>query len=563
MSLRDELIQYSRDVINGKLLACQKHKWACERFLRDIEREGTEEFPYLFKEEKGERFLDWMRLFRHTKGALAGTYIEPVDLQKFVYGNVYGWVHMHTGLRRFKKVYNQRARKNAKSQELACVTSYGTFADNESMAEAYIGATKTEQSRIVWNEIKAQLAGAPELQGKYEIAYGKITHLKSGSIISALSKDAGKTGDGFSPSLAVLDEYHAHPDNSILTILTSGQAARTQPLTIIITTAGFNLSSPCYREEYVYASQLLDPDQDVENEEFFAMINELDKGDDIKDEKVWIKANPIVALTENGLNYLRSELKLALQVPEKMRSYMTKNMNVWMDAKEDGYMDMRKWREQAVEEPNDLRNYPVWVGLDLSTTTDLTSVGFVFKISQNHFIVKQHSFMPEDKLHERINSDRVPFDLWEKQGYLTTTPGSVVDYSYIEQHLLDMRDEGYQIQEIDYDKWNASYFAQQMEMQGFTMVEIPQMIRHLSLPTKDLRKGVFGKTVEHTNDPLLNWAMGNAIQKTDAQENIMIDKAKSKERIDPVAAVINAYSRATVVGGTGDLSSHFLNNWSL
>ncbi|WP_238594754.1 terminase large subunit domain-containing protein, partial [Caenibacillus caldisaponilyticus] len=161
------MIDYANGCLNGQVVACQKHKWAAQRFLRDIEREGTDAFPYVFNEQKAMRFLLWMSQFKHTKGKLQGQRIQPHPIQIFVFGNIYGWVHRDTGLRRFRKAYWQVGRKNAKSQSLACVGSYEDMALGENMAEVYIGATKTEQSRIVWNEIKAQLAGCPELKGKY------------------------------------------------------------------------------------------------------------------------------------------------------------------------------------------------------------------------------------------------------------------------------------------------------------------------------------------------------------------------------------------------------------
>src|SRR5699024_2832150 len=165
----------------------------------------------------------------------------------------------------------------------------------------------------------------------------------------------------------------------------------------------------------------------------------------------WEKANPIICSSETGKNFLKKELKIALDVPEKMRNFLTKNMNIWVDAKDDGYMNMSKWNE-CVSKEMDLRKYPVWIGIDLSTTTDLSSIGMVFRLDDGSFAIKQHSFMPSDKLQERMNTDNVPFDLWEKQGYLTTTPGSVVDYSFIEQFINEMDEEGYDIQEINYDK---------------------------------------------------------------------------------------------------------------
>jgi phage terminase large subunit-like protein len=565
MSLRERLIEYSDQVINGDIVACQKHKWACHRFLFDLEREGSDGFPYIFDEERGERFLDWMRSFKHRKGILAGKYIEPHIIQEFNFGNIYGWVHRESEYRRFTKGFWEVARKNAKSQSLGAVGSYEGSAFGEASAEVYCAATKKEQAKIVWDEIEGMIKANEFLRDKFKVAYGTITHIKSDSFIKPLSKEDRKTGDGYNPQCGIIDEYHAHETDEMYEIIESGMGARPQPLMMIITTAGFNLNNPCYRVEYQYVSQILDPNSPIENENYFVMINELDKGDDIKDETVWEKANPIICSYENGREYLRKRLKAALDVPEKMTKFLTKNMNIWVDAKENGYMDMAKWKKckSKVEEVKmDLRQFPVWLGSDLSATTDLTSLGLVFSLPDNKFVVKQHSFMPEDKLQERINSDRVPFDLWEQQGHLTTTPGSIVDYSFVEQQAVEWREYGYQIQEVDYDKWNASHFAQNLESLGFTTIEIPQMLRHLSLPTKDFRKFVYANNIIHFDDPLLTWAIGNAITKMDAQENIMLDKAKSKDRIDPIAAIINAFSGA-MSGHSEDLSSHFLNNWRM
>lgn len=560
--LTDRLIKYSDSILSGEIVACRKHKWAVRRFLNDLERQSSEDFPYVFDEERAVRFLNWMRLFKHRKGILAGQYIEPHIIQKFVFGNIYGWIHKDTKLRRFNKAYFQVGRKNAKSQSLGTVGSYEASAFGEPFAEVYMTATKKDQAKIVWDETHDMIMSHPEMKDRFNVAYGTITHKKSGSIIKPLSKEDRKTGDGHNPQCGIIDEYHAHPTSEMYDVIDSGMGARSQPLMMIITTAGFNLNHPCYRVEYKYVSRILDPNDPVENDRYFVMINELDKDDDIKDEDNWEKANPIICSYEGGRQYLRDQLKIALDVPERMRNFLTKNMNIWVDAKDDGYMPMNKWKDCKAKSEMDLKQFPVWVGLDLSTTTDLTSVGMVFKLPDNKYVVKQRSFMPEDKLYERMNSDNVPFDLWEKQHHLTTTPGAVVDYSYVEQHLLDLRDEGYDIQEINYDKWNATHIAQILEGHGFEMVEIPQMLRHLSGPTKDFRANVFSKNVIHLDDPLLNWALGNAVIRMDAQENIMIDKSKSTERIDPVAAILNAFSRATV-GQAQDLSSHFLNNWGL
>ncbi len=559
-TIKQFLIDYSREVISGEIVACEKHIWACERFLNDVSREGTREFPYVFDDEKARRFLYWMTQFKHTKGPLQGENIVPEPIQIFIFGNVYGWVHKDTGYRRFKKVYWQVGRKNTKTQSLACVGSYEAMANDEYMSEVYIGATKTEQAKICWNEIKAQIMQADLLnkpEKKYRIAYGKIEHPKTQSKIEALSKDAGKTGDGFNPQCGIIDEYHAHKTSEIYDVLASGMAARAQPLMLIITTAGFELNNPAYRVEYDYVSRILDPNKVEQNEQYFVMINELDKGDDVKDEKNWIKANPIVAANEHGLNYLRGELEVALAVPEKMRNFMTKNMNIWVNMRENGYMDMQAWTDCGSDKILDLKKRECYVGIDLSKTIDLTAASFIFPLDDGSFAVESHGFMPEDTLHERMKTDNVPYDLWKKRGWLTTTDGAVVDYDYIRAYIKKMEKEnGWRIKEIGYDPYNATQFAQQMEADGYTMVEIRQGVATLSEPTKDFRAKVKAKKIIHPKNDLLTWAMGNAVTKVDAQENIMLDKSKSTQRIDPAAALINAYVRASQINNEVDLNAY-------
>jgi phage terminase large subunit-like protein len=565
MSFLDRVFNYCDDILNGNIKAGKKHKWAVKRFLRDYQECQSNDSLFYFDENELDDFYWFSREFRHVEGILAGQPIELVDFQLFIATNIFCFKKKSNDARKIRKVYIQLGRKNAKSQFLAIISAYITFFGDEKQRVFIAGWTR-DQSSEVYDAVLTGIRSSELLESKWNQSYGKINISKNSSVIIPLSKEARKTGDGKNPSVGIVDEYHAHETSEIYDVLASGMVARKEPLMFIITTAGFNLSRPCFKE-YEYVSKVLDPDMPQENDEYFAIICELDKDDegnlidDIKDESVWIKANPIVATYDEGLTAIRSELKVALEQPEKMRNFLTKNMNVWIDAKPNGYMKMGKWKS-AIIKPKEVMPYPVFLGLDLSSTTDLTSIGMTFQLPNRKFIVQQHSFMPEDKLQERMNTDNVRFDLWRDQGYLTTTPGSVVDYSYVEQHIIDMREQGYNIVEIDFDKWNATHLIQILENHGFTMVEIPQFLRHLSFPTKEFRSAVYRRNVQHFGDPLLHWALSNAITKTDAQENIMLDKDKSIERIDPAAAVINSFSRA-MVGATQDLSSHFLNNWSM
>lgn len=571
MTLTDELIQYSKDCIADTRHVCQKHRWACERFLNDLKKSGTKEFPYIFDEEKALRFFEWAALHKHTKGVLAGEPIEFTPIQRFIFGNVYGWVHQDTGLRRFRKAYWQVARKNAKSQSLAIVGDYELMALGEPMSEVYIGATKSMQAKIIYNEVVAMLKRCPLLKGRWHESYGVIRHPKSDSILRALSKDDGKTGDGLNPQCGLIDEYHAHPTDEILEVINTGMVARRQPLLFIITTAGTNFGGPCYRVEYPLVEKILDPSLDFDVADYFCMVNELDRDqegnliDDVKDEECWVKANPIAATYPEGLANIRSKLASALESPEKMESFLTKNMNLWVNQSAMSYMDMAKWKERGAitEIPVDTYGRSAYVGIDLSKRIDLTAAGIILPIDVDgifKYVVRAHGFIPEDTVAVHEKTDKVPYRAWAKAGYLTITPGDVVDYRFIEAWIHETTDDlGVNVKELCYDPYNATHFAQDFDAQGIITVEVRQGMRTLSEPTKAFREEAYRGNILHEPNPLLDWAISNAVTKRDHNENIILDKEKSTNRIDPIAAVINAFSRARVTAEE-DMSDYVLSD---
>ena len=571
MTLTDELIQYSKGCIADTRHVCQKHRWACERFLNDLKKSGTKDFLYIFDEEKALRFFEWAALHKHTKGVLAGEPIEFTPIQRFIFGNVYGWVHQDTGLRRFRKAYWQVARKNAKSQSLAIVGDYELMALGEPMSEVYIGATKSMQAKIIYNEVVAMLKRCPLLKGKWHESYGVIRHPKSDSILRALSKDDGKTGDGLNPQCGLIDEYHAHPTDEILEVINTGMVARRQPLLFIITTAGTNFGGPCYRVEYPLVEKILDPSLDFDVADYFCMVNELDRDqegnliDDVKDEECWVKANPIAATYPEGLANIRSKLASALESPEKMESFLTKNMNLWVNQSAMSYMDMAKWKERGAitEIPVDTYGRSAYVGIDLSKRIDLTAAGIILPIDVDgifKYVVRAHGFIPEDTVAVHEKTDKVPYRAWAKAGYLTITPGDVVDYRFIESWIHETTDDlGVNVKELCYDPYNATHFAQDFDAQGITTVEVRQGMRTLSEPTKAFREEAYRGNILHEPNPLLDWAISNAVTKRDHNENIILDKEKSTNRIDPIAAVINAFSRARVTAEE-DMSDYVLSD---
>lgn len=551
MTLIERVWNYANDVLDGNIIACKKHKQAVHRFFRDIDKVEEENYPYYFDANALEDFYNWARMFNHIEGAIANQPIELTDFQLFLIANIFGWKHKSKHTRRFKRVYIQLARKNAKSQLQALIASYVAFLSEEKEQVFIAGVTK-EQSKIVYQQILDQLNNCSFLKNRYKTSYGVVTHKRSGSIIQPLSKEARKSGDGKFPSLAIIDEYHAHETSEIYDVMLSGMVGRKEPLMVGITTAGLDLNVPCYTE-YKYVSDVLNTESVIENDEYFIMICELDENDDIKDERNWIKANPIVATYEAGMEDLRSRLKVALDVPEKMTEFLTKHMNVWVQRKQGGYMDLAKWNACGTNVMPNLKGKTVYIGIDLSATLDLTSVAFLIPVGDGKFAVLGHSFIPEETMKVKMRTDKVPYDSWERQGWLTATEGDVVDYKFVQKYIEDkVKEYGWEVKAVYYDDWNASQFSNEMQDAGYVTVKVIQGMKTLAPATKDFRELVYQGRILHDNNPVINWAMGNAMTKIDHNLNFMLDKSKSSQRIDPVAAIMTAHAHARFCYQIGD-----------
>lgn len=557
----DEIRNYAEDCISGKEISCKKHKWACQRFLKDLDRIGNEDFPYIWNEEAAQNIVDWFALLRHRKGVLAGQPINLTAWQKFRLCQLYGWVHKDTGRRRFKKSFTEVARKNAKSQEEAGISLYEisvTAVKNHEVCEAYTAGTKREQSKIVFTEAGLMLRGSP-LQTKFRVTRDSITHTASGSTIKYLSKEDGKSGDGTNPALLVLDEYHQHKTTEFYD-LSLGSNTK-EPLLMIITTAGLDLTYPCYVTEYSYCSKVLDPNTDVENDEYLIDICEMDTEDyedisKLENEELWKKANPIRMTYPEGVGKIRGDYKIAKEQPEHMTAFLTKCLNVWVQAKENGYMDMAKWKACEVEGlPIDIEGRPVYVGFDMSSKIDLTSVAFVIPYQSGKYdgngneIIKYvlwtHSFIPNrEKLQERIIKDKAPYDSWERNGFLSVTDTPIVDQGAVMKYVLDeCNNHNLKIQCLCFDPANASKLMMDLSNEGYDVEEVFQSHKHLNEATQGFREQVFCKNVAYLHNPLLNYAMSNAVIR---QNNglIKIDKDATTKKIDPVDATLCAFKLA-------------------
>lgn len=561
--VQSKVMNYVHDIRSGKIPAGKTMLQAMDRFVNDLKKANNPDSEYYMDWVEVFKFDRWSKMFKHSKGVLAGQQFILHESLLWESANIFGFKRRSDGGRRFREAYIFKARKNSKTALEALMASYVAFLSDQ-QEEVYVTGWSKSQSDICYNEMIGQIEGADMLKGKYKEAYKFLTVHKNKSVVKALSREAKKSFDGFSPSFAIVDEYNtAHETNEIVDLMKSGMMARQQPLTVYISTAGFHLNYPGY-EFYQYCKEILNPESDTENDSIFIALYELDEGDDIKDESNWIKANPIVATYEAGLESLRAELKLALDQPSKMRNFLTKNMNMWVDMADDGFIELSKWNKQEYEGnlTEFLNGASMYYGIDLSATTDLTSIGWV-AVKGGKFLVGQRSYMPADKYKERMSRDKIRFDLFYERDELVLTDGSVVDYNYLRQDLLDMASE-YGCKEVGFDVWNAVYLSNELKNDGLTMVEIPQTITQLTEPTKRFREKLYDGSLYHTGDTLLRWAISNAITQQDHNENIKISKSKSKDRIDPVDAILNAFARAMYDDQTVDLNSWIMSDdWSM
>lgn len=570
-TVKELLAQYANDCLSDRILSCKTHKNACKRFLRDLKRAETDpSFPYYWDEREAEDIVVWFTLFKHKIGVLAGQPIHLIPAQQFDICQLYGWRKKENGRRRFRKFYLQEGRKNAKSQVMAAIALHEIAISSMKMGEileVYTAGPKRQQSRVIFEACLEMLQDS-DVKDRFKTSKIEIRHIKSGSFIRALSKEDGKTGDGTSIHMLCLDERHQMPTNEFAALFHG--AASSDPLMVSITTSGVDLSYPCY-QEYLYTKRILDENSDIDDPEYLVDIFELDPEDyvdvrNVADERLWIKANPVRATFEKGLNDIRKDYTEALAKPGDLPMALTKLFDIWVQAKESGYMDMEKWKACEVQElPVDIRGLRCVIGVDLSSKIDLSAVCFVIPFQDENdldaegepitkYIVKQHSFIPNrQKLLERIASDKVPYDAWELQGFLSVTNTSLMDHQYVRRWAIEYAEsQGLVIDSWAVDPFNATEFMLRLSdgdengKNRYTVYDVAQNYGSLSDATVGFREEVFAGHVYYLPDALYNFTMGNAVVRSN-DGRIKIDKDIGRQRIDPVDATINGFKLARLI----------------
>lgn len=505
---------------------------------------------YWFDEAEADRVVAFFHEYlTHTKGKLAG---EPFVLEPWqveMLRNMFGWKRPD-GTRRYRTAYLEIPRKNGKSTLAAGIALYLLLADREKGAEVYTAAADREQASIVYDVARSMADAAPSMRTRVKaMATAKRLVVEStGSFMKCLSADA-YTKHGLNAHGIIFDEVHAQKDRELWDVLTTSTGAREQPLTVAITTAGFDRNTICW-ELHDYAEKVRDGI--IEDHEFLPVLFAADEDDDWTSPETWRKANPClgVSLSED---YVEAKCREAQNSPAKENTFRRLHLNQWTQ-QDVRWLQMAKWDtcDSEIRE-DDLEGRPCYAGLDLASTTDVAACVLVFPPDDDDvWRVLPRFWIPAENARSREKRDRVPYLLWEKQGHLTMTPGDIIDFDRIRRDVVELG-ERFDIREVAIDRWAATQITTQLMGDGFEMVPFGQGFASLSGPAKELEALVVSGRLGHGGNPVLRWMASNVAVEQDAAGNIKPSKRRSTEKIDGIVAATMALGRAMATGTAGSV----------
>jgi len=548
----DRVTAYAEAVVAGDVLAGEYVRLACARHLSDLDRADTDAFPFVFnplmtdsagiKYEPVERVCKFIELLPHVKGKWARQRktLTLEDWQVFTVGSVFGWINRDTGLRRFRTAYDEVPRKNAKTTLASAIGLYMLTYDDEAGAEVYSAAGTADQAKISWSIAKTMVDKSPGMQARFGVrTYAHaITREMAGAFFHYLSSDS-KGLDGLNTHAAIIDELHVHKNRAVFDVMETSTGSREQPLMFIITTAGSNRAGICY-EQRGYTIKLLTGT--IVDDTYFGIIYTIDKDDDWRDPSVWAKANPNydVSIFPDDLKRLADK---AMATPSAQSNFLTKRLNVWVNA-DDPWMNMGKW-DGLADSSIDLKSFQgklCRVGLDLSSKTDIAAFVAVFESvvsGVKHYAAFGRFYLPEETVYTTPNDQ---YKGWAESGYLTLTPGNIIDYAYIEDDLHGLS-KNHQVAEVLYDPFQATYLSTRLMDEGFTMIEVGATVRNFSEPMKELEALVLSGRFHHDGNPVMSWMMSNVVCHYDQKDNIFPRKEKPENKIDGPVALIMAMNR--------------------
>lgn len=572
------MIPYVEDVLTGKVLAGEKIKLACERFKRDLERSKNDNFPYYYDEQQAKKACSFIELLPKTDGSK----LKLLPFQVWILSELYGWREKETGYRRYDRAFISMARKNGKTYLASGMAALGLLMEKAPAQNRQVlfVSNALKQAKLGYNMLSSEMRQVRKqskaMRRRIKVQKQAITDLDTGSNVQALSSDTS-TLDGYAGTTVILDEWHESKDRKTYNVLKSGQAQEPNSLLAVISTSGLNLNVPM-KDEYDMLTDVLN--DKLRADKYFVAIWELDNKEEVYKQDNWIKANPLFSepsVKKRMTDKMQSDLNLAIKQNNTI-PFLVKNMNMWLQASEDSYISADDWDAGKVEiVQNDLEksvnqidqensavvqkdsekqvlskdlfyNKDVYIGVDLSKSNDLTAVSWIIPTGDGQFYCDSHSWIgTKYGLDSKIKRDGIDYRLMERAGECTITSleSGIIDYDSVYDYIQELIGKyNLTVKAIAYDPYNFDNLLTKFEKDSYPLFEVRQGTRTLNVPTREFREKLYAGKVKHNGNRILSYAVNNAILKVD-NNGWQIDKAKNSNRIDPIAALMNAYVAAT------------------
>lgn len=478
-------------------------------------------------------------------GMAAGRPFKLLDWQRELVWQLYGW-RGPDGRRRFRESFVTLGKKSGKSLLVSALILYALMADGEASPEVHLNAVDRSQAGRLYDEARKMVQASPELASRLKLLDGvkRIEFARNSGVVRTNSSDVDSK-DGANSSLTCFDELHLQPSWRLWDVFRFAGIGRRNPLTLSITTAGVARDGPCW-DRNRHAWRVLDGE--VVDLHFLPMVYGPRPGAeiDVDDPAAWYAANPALGVT-TSLEDFKHQLEEAKRTPAGLAAFKRYRLNAWV-AESGRFFSMAAWDaapprlslETCVE-----MGWPCWAGLDVSSTSDLTSLAVVFyhEACDEHHVFTWN-WCPRGEARRREEAGWPLYRRWAEAGRLELTEGERIDYKRIVDVVAEVSARVGGFKALSLDSYNVMTVGTFLNAAGVPYQECRKGWRTMSEPTKEFERRVQLGRVRHggDEDPVLRWCVGNAVpSKGEARGNVTLDKERSSDKIDAVDATLNAF----------------------
>jgi phage terminase large subunit-like protein len=527
--------EYASDVSDGSVLACKWVKLACNRHLDDLQRADV----YLDVEEVDRR-IDFIEAVLTLEN---GTPLILEPWECFIVGSIFGWKRTVDGLRKYNHALIMIPRKNGKSALVGAMLLSSFVQDGAPYSAYFAVASDRGQAGLLRDYVNGFIKRSPWCQNFLDIRTWEVRNRLMDSTFKALHADWRRL-DGLNPKMVVFDEFHSQEGPSLDDVLNSSFGAQKEYLYIKISTAGvFSREKPCVKQQD-FGEKVLE--KVIRSDNTFYINWTIDDGDVWSEPSSWIKANPNLGVSKH-MKHMEDLCAEAKELNQKQSDFLTKQLNVWVESS-DIWITRELWDENGgTVDETALLGKRCYMGLDLAKVNDLSALITLFPPQDGleKWTVLSRFYVPDEDIERRSIRDKVPYDIWRDEGYITSTPGNMTDFGFIHSDIVEMHSR-FDVRELAYDRVFAGELIQGLMDDGVEVVPFGQGFISMASPTAEVERLVLGRLMNHGSNPVLSWNASNCVIRTDPAGNMKIDKSRASEKVDGMVALVMALGRASI-----------------